>query len=468
MLDIVVIGGGAAGITFIEKTLKLKPKTKICLIEAGNKKENQNLGNFTEIKFYGDILNPVDINRLFLFGGTTNHWGGYCRPLDPEDFKNRKNIDRVAWPFQINELQKYEKEAETVLELKKSFYNIKKNLNEEESLKLFNLEEIDYDYSSIEVFSKKYENLKKKINIYFDHIAYKLNINETSNNVVSLDIINTKNHSIKKIEAKNFVISMGGIETTRFLLNNNRFYTNNYFNRSNKLGIGFNDHPHSVVGNFVAFENMHNTNKRNDIRFFKNNIFFQEEKKILNSSIRVVAYKETSNTNFKLIKEFKNLFPNIANNITYTGNIISVIEQEIRKENQINLSNIKDKYNIPFVNFKFNLSNLDIETIRASAFNFSKWFASINYGRVKLKNWVSNASLRPERNDFEWYGHHMGTTLMGTNVENSVVDENLKTHTVNNLHILSSSTFPTGGASNPTFTIIQLALRLAQHFTKII
>ena len=261
---------------------------------------------------------------------------------------------------------------------------------------------------------------------------------------------------------------MGGIETTRFLLNNNRFYANNYFNRSNKLGIGFNDHPHSVVGNFVAFENMHNTNKRNDIRFFKNNIFFQEEKKILNSSIRVVAYKETSNTNFKLIKEFKNLFPNITNNITYTGNIISVIEQEIRKENQINLSDKKDKYNIPFINFKFNLSNLDIETIRASAFNFSKWFASINYGRVKLKNWVSNTSLSPKRDDFEWYGHHMGTTLMGTNMENSVVDENLKTHTVNNLYILSSSTFPTGGASNPTFTIIQLALRLSQHFTKII
>jgi choline dehydrogenase-like flavoprotein len=85
-----------------------------------------------------------------------------------------------------------------------------------------------------------------------------------------------------------------------------------------------------------------------------------------------------------------------------------------------------------------------------------------------LKNWVSNASLSPKRDDFEWYGHHMGTTLMGTNMENSVVDENLKTHTVNNLYILSSSTFPTGGASNPTFTIIQLALRLSQHFTKII
>jgi len=468
MLDIVVIGAGAAGITFIEKTLKLKPKTKICLIEAGNKKNNKNLGNFTEIKFYNDNLNPVNINRLFLFGGTTNHWGGYCRPLDPEDFKSRENVNRSGWPFEINELQQYEKEAESLLELNKSFYKLKKNVNEEVSLNLFDLEEIDFDYSNTKIFSKKYENLKPKINIYFDHIAYKLNINPDTHNIVSLEIINTKNNSTKKIYSKNFIISMGGIETTRFLLNNNNFYKNNYFNRSNKLGIGFNDHPHSVVGNFVAFQNMHNTNERSDIRFFKNNIFFQEEKKILNSSIRIIAFKEKSNTNFNLIKEFRNLFPKIASNILYTGNIVSVIEQEVRKENQITLSNKKDKFNIPFINFKFNLSNLDIRTIRSTAINFSKWFASINYGRIKLKNWVTNEAENPLSNDFEWYGHHMSTTIMGTNEENSVVDRNLKVHTINNLHVLSSSTFPTGGASNPTFTIVQLALRLAEQFKKII
>ena len=61
----------------------------------------------------------------------------------------------------------------------------------------------------------------------------------------------------------------------------------------------------------------------------------------------------------------------------------------------------------------------------------------------------------------------MGTTRMGLNANSSVVDHNLKIHSLNNAYIVSSSTFPSGGASNPTFTIVQLALRLAKHLKTI-
>ena len=43
----------------------------------------------------------------------------------------------------------------------------------------------------------------------------------------------------------------------------------------------------------------------------------------------------------------------------------------------------------------------------------------------------------------------------------SVVNSDLKVHGINNLYINGSSNFYTGGYTNPTFTIIQLALRLA-------
>jgi choline dehydrogenase-like flavoprotein len=57
--------------------------------------------------------------------------------------------------------------------------------------------------------------------------------------------------------------------------------------------------------------------------------------------------------------------------------------------------------------------------------------------------------------------HHMGTTRMGTDPAESVVDPTLQTHDLDNCWIASSSVFPTGGAVNPTLTIATLSLRAA-------
>lgn len=59
--------------------------------------------------------------------------------------------------------------------------------------------------------------------------------------------------------------------------------------------------------------------------------------------------------------------------------------------------------------------------------------------------------------------HQMGTTRMGTDPAESVVDPDCRTHDLSNLWVAGSSTFPTGGAMNPTLTIAALALRLGDH-----
>jgi choline dehydrogenase-like flavoprotein len=57
----------------------------------------------------------------------------------------------------------------------------------------------------------------------------------------------------------------------------------------------------------------------------------------------------------------------------------------------------------------------------------------------------------------------MGTTRMGDDPAESVVDARMRTHDVGNLTIASSSVFPTSGAMNPTLTIAALALKAADH-----
>jgi choline dehydrogenase-like flavoprotein len=58
-------------------------------------------------------------------------------------------------------------------------------------------------------------------------------------------------------------------------------------------------------------------------------------------------------------------------------------------------------------------------------------------------------------------GHIMGTYRMGDNPKRSVVDSFQRAHDHNNLYLVGSGTFPTGGTANPTLTLSALALRTA-------
>ena len=62
--------------------------------------------------------------------------------------------------------------------------------------------------------------------------------------------------------------------------------------------------------------------------------------------------------------------------------------------------------------------------------------------------------------------HHMCTTKMGFSNKNSVINKNMKFFNKNNLYILGSSTFSKPSAINPTFTIVQLSIRLGNYFNK--
>jgi choline dehydrogenase-like flavoprotein len=57
--------------------------------------------------------------------------------------------------------------------------------------------------------------------------------------------------------------------------------------------------------------------------------------------------------------------------------------------------------------------------------------------------------------------HHLGTTRMSADPRQGAVDPQCRVHSVDNLYVAGSSVFPTYGASNPTLTIVALALRLA-------
>jgi choline dehydrogenase-like flavoprotein len=64
---------------------------------------------------------------------------------------------------------------------------------------------------------------------------------------------------------------------------------------------------------------------------------------------------------------------------------------------------------------------------------------------------------------FEGNFHHLGATRMHPDPNLGVVDADCRVHGLRNLYVAGSSVFPTYGCSNPTLTVVALALRLADH-----
>lgn len=85
-------------------------------------------------------------------------------------------------------------------------------------------------------------------------------------------------------------------------------------------------------------------------------------------------------------------------------------------------------------------------------------------GLGRFEPWVEyHGSRRPVQTG--WH-HPMGGTRMHEDARHGVVDADCRVHGTANLWIAGSSVFPTSlGYSNPTLTVLALALRLGQHLT---
>jgi len=111
------------------------------------------------------------------------------------------------------------------------------------------------------------------------------------------------------------------------------------------------------------------------------------------------------------------------------------------------------------VNLDLRLSERDSRTISASARAIAEYLVYSQLGRARIDLTVP---IQPGE-CFLFGNHHMGATRMGKDERTGVVDANGLVFGTQNLFVAGSSLFPTSGHANPTFTIVSLALRLADH-----
>ena len=457
---VIIIGSGPAGIS---TALQLeKKKINSLIIEAGSLEYNSETHNYLKGEVIGDNSNDLEVTRVRKFGGTSSIWGGNCNPMLDYDFKN--------WPIKKKDLDQYSEEANEILNLKEKFYNESFNNN----LNIYNLA-----WSNVKFGEKYLEKIKNSKNIYLSLDTSFINFTNESKNIRS--VICKKNNQKFEIFGKNFILSCGGIENSRLLLWSS---VSNEELIDPKMPIGkyYMNHPYHTIGegivdtnNFFSFLKSSKINNKPILTCNKNIYIsakknFLENNKISNSGLYIEFRDINENNNlFKQLrciapKFIKNLYDQIKIKKFYEISIATLQEQEPYDYNYIELSDKKDPNNIPLIKVFWKKSKFERKSARLITEELSNIFLNEEIGRLSLEEYLYKDDISYE---VTAGNHQLGGTRMGLNASDSVVDKNLKVHKVNNLFINGSSIFRTGGHCHPTYTIVQLALRLGDHLSKV-
>ena len=456
--DFTIIGSGPASITL---ALKLEENGFSSIIfEAGDLYPTGESQDFYSGKIIGDPYFDLDVTRLRCFGGSSQHWGGWCRPLDEIDFE--------TWPIKKNDLDNYLSQSCEILEIKDSFY--KKKINK-------NINQINFNISPPVRFNEKYyQKIKKskKINLILNSPLVRIHGNDKGL-VQYIDVANSTR--IHKLSVNNLILACGGLENSRILLWNKQISKNNFLKKINP-GYYWMDHPHYDVATFVGEKSkVLNLNYAYDKNFFLScSENFLRKNKLKNLSARF-QYQISNEFIDQTIYDLSCSGPKFSRKIMklFKDNLACVYKVKMSWEQIPNLdSNIilskkeTDNFNIPKINLNWKKKTNDLITPNKFLEEVGNFFINNNLGRIGVYDYVFDKTNFPEEGHEMGGHHHMGGTRMGDGTDKyDVVDKNLRVIDTKNLYVVGSSVFRTGGYANPTLTITQLSLRLGDHLSKI-
>lgn len=137
-------------------------------------------------------------------------------------------------------------------------------------------------------------------------------------------------------------------------------------------------------------------------------------------------------------------------------------EQEPNPDSRITLSAEQDRFGMPRAAIDLRFTEGDVRSVVESHRVLNAALRDSGIGSLEYRYPEDELAAGVRAQAADGY-HQAGTTRMGDDPRTSVVDPNLQVHGVENLHIASSSVFPTTGQANSTFPAVALALRLAHR-----
>ena len=503
--DVCIIGAGAAGIVLATSLAQRGVRT--LLLEAGGKRyaskyQDSYLGESDGLP-YGGLYE----GRFRVLGGTTTQWGGQILELDDFIFEKRPWIPGSGWPFSKAELTPYYRRALQMEGLSQSPGDT------EEIWRGLGLQQPAFGQDLLSAFAKFCPNTNF-VGIHNDALfndpnltlciratAVELELADDQSTVVGV-LCRSIGGREMRFGARNFVICMGGIENSRFLLQATRRGSVAPWNRYGMVGRHFQDHLSGHVADVVeqnsdlpdvyldyvsiggyrfqqkmklSFGTQKQLETLDVAGFLTHFSGNHDDMALAYETVRWLRTNRYEKLSFGRLAHLAfNIHKMVWHRMPYSRAMQSGTRASRRKlklcvnceqsplsEGRISLSPQQDSLGLWRAKVHWRSSAQEIHSIRSYVAIIQKSFEENRLG--KIVPFPSLSSDEAVNSSFTDIFHHLGGTRMAETPDAGVVDPNLRIFGTTNAYVCSTSVFPSAGFANPTHTLIALAYRLADH-----
>ena len=498
--DVAIVGAGAAGIALAVELARLGKTT--LLLEGGGAAPESVSQDVFRTELSGLHHRGVHEGRSRVYGGTTTQWGGQILELEAADFEAHPWIPGSGWPFPKAELTRHYQRA---LEMEGLSGALRKDGEVWQGLgeNPPPLEGLDL-YLSRWCPEPNFADLHRHTLESDPRVQVWLHANVVELLMAEGVATGLRCRTLEGTEAifraKRFVFAMGTIESSRFFLQP-RAEGRLPWNESGLLGRHFQDHidsdaailrPKSARAFHQIFDSIF-------LRGFKYNPKLrlaretQAEAQSLIAGATVFSVSSIDEALAEVKSTAKHMLRGRLGELSAAqlGRLVRHAplvarqtlryalqhrsyhpagaevrlrvhcEQEPNSGSTISLSEERDSLHLLRPRLDWRISELELRTIRL-------FVETARQGLASLAEVVPHPDLadsdRFVAHCQDGY-HHMGGMRMNASPRAGVVDPDLRLHHTRNVYVCSGAVFPSSGFSNPTHTLLALAMRLAAHLS---
>lgn len=464
--DVCIVGAGPAGIVLALELARRRPEWKVVLSEGGTRRS----ATARERELYrvgmGERRYLADASRRRTLGGTSAHWGGWCKPFDAADFAEREGWPLPGWPFGPGALAPYLPAAHAWCEIDSDDYDIAA-LQSRHPERLLDLpadgflSQTLFRFSPPTRFGPRYAaELEAQPNLDCLLQANLFQLERRGERIAAAHVRSLDGPACR-IRARHVVLAMGGLENTRHLLIlRDRGPSDGEGLHSPHLGRHFADHFGARPGQLLAPAGLGYTRFRDETG---------PVMPVLVPSPAALAHGSARNSCLMLDPEphAEGLGKRYAGQAGlgfrpgeyWTYRVTMINEPRPHPESRLSLLDERCELGLPRLHVDWRIEDSDFAAIDRLFLDVGRELARLGLGRARLTHPDSPESRGSKQGAF----HPMGTTRMAGDPRDGVVDPDCRVFDLENLHLAGSSLFPRYGHANPTLTVVALAIRLAEQ-----
>jgi choline dehydrogenase-like flavoprotein len=253
--DLCVVGGGAAAICLTLEYLK-SGKSVIVIPGGGTNQTAEGIDLYRGNVEPQGSHEPLEENRLRMWGGTTTVWGGRCVPYDPIDYEKRPWVPESGWPLKPEELDGYVERANRMSEAGAADFDARSvfpNRQTEIIAGMDNDEIVSWPLERWSVptdFSKRYHKELEEagnVRVLLHAHAIHLQLDASGKRVEHVKAACRPGQTFS-VQAAATVIACGALENARLLLASNDVAVNGIGNDHDLVGRYYQSHRFGVCG----------------------------------------------------------------------------------------------------------------------------------------------------------------------------------------------------------------------------